>query len=169
MSALLHYARKASEARAAPITILLILLSVAPIYARIGETEAQIQKRYGKCLKVIGDSSVQRAMIYTANGYLILVVYLDGTSESEVFRKENGAPFSSDEVRLLLQNNSGGKTWTDMTKKGVTDIQEWWRDDTKLTAVHELLANRILFRSEKFMQRAAAISKDEATRKMKGF
>ena len=152
------------------LTIILFgLVSVAPAHARIGETEAQIQKRYGKPLKVIGDSPAQRAITYRVHTYYVLVVFLDGKSECETYAKQDGGPFSSDEVRILLQNNSDGKGWTDMTKKETKDIQEWWRDDAKIDALHELLANRVLFRSEKFMQRAATLSKDDAERKLKDF
>ena len=75
-----------------------VLMVSASALACIGETEAQIEKRYGKPLQVDNKALVGKVVDYKANGYVIGVFFIDGTSQAENIKKDQGAPFSPDEL-----------------------------------------------------------------------
>lgn len=106
------------------LIVIFILLSVYPSYARLGETEAQIEARYGKVISVkAGDTTRDTKNAYYHNGIYITVVFLDGKSSCEGYCK---AYLSSTEIQALLDVNSLGHTWKKRSKlvRGL-DLEYW--------------------------------------------
>jgi hypothetical protein len=102
-----------------PCCIAALLLVGATAFARIGETEAQIQKRYGK-----PTSSSPWTKGYFYNGFFIIVTFDNGVSGIETYEKRNGAPMSPVEIRQLLDANGDGTKWQEPTRNGFASRYE---------------------------------------------
>src|SRR5579862_4624700 len=96
-------------------TIALICLATLVLMtsalARIGETEAEIEARYGKSFPVEATNGLP-TKVYTFGGMLIRVVYLDGKSAVEHYSHDGSNDALSDnEISKILDANGGGKKW----------------------------------------------------------
>jgi hypothetical protein len=130
------------------LSLMLLILPVCALHARIGETEKQIEARYGP--QVLGrspyakdadpkDIATQNAMAdlnappkihirqYCLNEIAISVTYLDGMSEGESYRSQKS--FDETETKFLLKEtfpdaeikpaaDPGGNGW-DIVKNSV--------------------------------------------------
>jgi hypothetical protein len=90
-----------------------LVLSGSIAFARIGETAAQIEKRYGK---PISSSPWTNAYLY--NDLFIIVTFDDGISALETYEKRNSAPMTAGEIRHLLKTNGGGAKWDEPSRNG---------------------------------------------------
>ena len=112
-------------------TIMILLsLIAASSYARLGETERMIQQRYGEPVLSPGqpmlthtDESlpsisavIRKICYYKASDMIVVVDFLNGRSEREVYSKidkdGNFIVFQFEELMKLLQVNSYGSKWT---------------------------------------------------------
>jgi hypothetical protein len=125
------------------------LMMSASAFACIGETEAQIEKRYGKPGEVDTKTPVGKVVTYQSNGCSINVVFVDGISQAENIRKDKGAPFSADEIKILLENNGAGRQW-DQVREEDQSKQEWWRSDEEVHANYFRVDNRFFITSKKY-------------------
>jgi hypothetical protein len=80
-----------------------LLLFGATALAQIGETEAQIEKRYGGPASGSGST---RGYFY--KGFFIIVTFDNGVSGIETYEKRNGGPMSAAEIRRLVRASSAG-------------------------------------------------------------
>jgi len=80
-----------------------LLLLGATALAQIGETEAQIEKRYGRAASGSGPTKG-----YFYKGFFIIVTFDNGVSGIETYEKRNGAPMSAVEIRRLLEASGAG-------------------------------------------------------------
>jgi hypothetical protein len=78
----------------------------ATAFARIGETEAQIEKRYGRS---ISGSGLTKGYFYKA--FFIIVTFDNRVSAIEAYEKRTGGLMSAAEIRTLLEANGGGAKW----------------------------------------------------------
>jgi hypothetical protein len=83
-----------------------LLLCDVTAFARIGETEAQIENRYGKPI-----SSSPSTKGYLYNDFFIIVTFDNCVSGIETFERRNRAPLSDVEIGSLLEANGGGTKW----------------------------------------------------------
>jgi hypothetical protein len=90
-----------------------LLLCGVTAFARIGATEAQIEKRYGK-----PTSSSPSTKAYFHNGLFIIVTFDNGVSGIETYEKRNGAPMSAVEIESLLEANGDGTKWQEPIRNG---------------------------------------------------
>jgi hypothetical protein len=97
-----------------PCCIATLLLVGATAFARIGETEAQIEKRYGR-----PTSSSPWTKGYFHNGLFIIVTFDNGVSGIETYEKRNAAPMNAGEIRRLLEANGGGTKWHEPMRYGL--------------------------------------------------
>jgi hypothetical protein len=91
-----------------------LALCSASAFARIGETEAQIEKRYGRPTSSFGPTKK-----YSHKGFFIIATFDNGVSGIETYEKRNGAPMSAAEIRSLLEANGGGVKWHDPIRNGL--------------------------------------------------
>jgi hypothetical protein len=97
-----------------PCCIAALVLCGASTFARIGETEAQIEKRYGK---PTFNSSSTRSYFYKTLS--IIVAFDNGVSGIETYEKHDGASMSAREIRQLLDANGDGTKWQEPIRNGL--------------------------------------------------
>jgi hypothetical protein len=83
-------------------------------FARIGETEAQIKKRYGKPTP---SSSSTKGYFY--RDLFIIVDFDNGVSRIETYGKRDGTSMSAAEIRQLLDANGDGTKWQEPIRNGL--------------------------------------------------
>jgi hypothetical protein len=89
-----------------PCCIAALVLCGASAFARIGETEAQIEKRYGKPTP---SSSPTKGYFY--RDLFIIVTFDNGVSGIETYEKHDGTSMSAGEIKQLLEANGDGTKW----------------------------------------------------------
>jgi hypothetical protein len=77
-----------------------VLFVATSAFGRIGETEAQIEKRYGQSTS---GSGLTKA--YFHKGFFIIVTFDNGVSGIETYEKRSGAQMTAAEIRSLLHAN----------------------------------------------------------------
>ena len=89
-----------------------LLVSINQLQARLGETEDQIYKRYGKTFKT-GFSEIEQAKvnIYEVNGISVSVTFINGKCARESYSKDDNTGFDNTQVKKLLAVNSLGSNW----------------------------------------------------------
>jgi hypothetical protein len=146
---------------------LLILMSHA--FARIGETEQQIEARYGKSTLTVSTGNEPLQKVYQSSGLNITVTYLDGVSQREIFSKPDKSELSKNEIAILLEANIAGSKWIEDPTAPLAGVQGWKlesggrtaafsRDKTELVITTDLV-------QKAFNQRKAEDEKE----KLKGF
>jgi len=88
-------------------------LFASPAFARIGETEAQIEKRYGKPKFTFSQGDELPSKGYISAGLRITVTYVDGVSESEFYQKPDQSALSETEIKTLLAANAEDGIWAE--------------------------------------------------------
>src|ERR1700724_2230997 len=83
-----------------------LFLCANSTHARVGETEAQIDHRYGKPAGK-WDDYIGYKKLYHWHGFDVMVTFLDGTSRREMFNKTEGALFADDQKYLVKISGSG--------------------------------------------------------------
>jgi hypothetical protein len=83
-----------------------------PAHARIGETEKEVEARYGAPVqKPKKESGREKERTYRFKDLEITVIFLDRKSQHEDITKLDGGKFGSDEIEAFLKDNSGGAEW----------------------------------------------------------
>ena len=91
--------------------------------AYLWETEAEIERRYGACVrKIDNDPAFGNLSVYHFGEYEIRVTFIDGKSQSEFYmRRDQKTPLTLNDINFLLEVNSFGRAWK---KSGDLDL---WR------------------------------------------
>jgi hypothetical protein len=113
------------------LTLVTTLAAASAALARVGETRAQVQARYGlPDLIMDPDELGNNQARYSFNEFTITIAFVNGRSERERYWKNGQKPLLDEEITLLLAANVGeGTTWK-MEKKHL-----WKRSDGKMVAV----------------------------------
>ncbi|GEP46406.1 hypothetical protein BGE01nite_56970 [Brevifollis gellanilyticus] len=95
--------------------------------ARIGETRAQCEARYGPSLKLRSDGDTS---VHERAGLQIQCIYFDGKCESIRFSKlveprADAVPLTEAEVKTLMEASSGGRPWTLSSSDEATHFRAW--------------------------------------------
>src|ERR1700757_2739188 len=146
------------------------LFSVSAPVARIGETEQQIEKRYGKSSLTVSTGNEPLQKVYQSSGLNITVTYLDGVSQREIFTKQDGSELSKNEIAILLEANAAGSKWIeDPTATALAGMQGWKLESGGRTAAFSRDNTRLVITTDLvqkvFTQRKAEDEKE----KLKGF
>jgi hypothetical protein len=137
-----------------------LLLAAPVVLGRIGETETQIEKRYGR---PASGSAPTKGYFY--KGFFIIVTFDNGVSGIETYEKRNGAPLTAVEIGTLLKANGRGTKWDEPVRNGFesrydgkTRVAEYNAATNTLTIAEYSALNRINVRNQTL-----------DTQKMKGF
>jgi len=146
-------------------------LLCASAFARIGETEDEIRARYGK---PVNEDRAQPPIVergYLTSGMIVVVMFIDGKSEAEMFMKaKNFDQLSDEEVQLLLKANSNGKEWTDAPTGALISFDQVWRiPDLDRTAQFSKLERKLIVCSGKYLAAQKAQKEAETAAKLKSF
>lgn len=138
-------------------------------FARIGETEAQIEKRYGKFIPPVMTASGLPLKFYKSAGFLVSVQFLNGVSAAENYSKLDKTDFSDHEIQLLLDANGAGNKW-EKTKNERDVSYEHWTREGAIAARKRFDAAPTLMISTDLFQSVAKEARDrEEAVKLKGF
>lgn len=137
-----------------PHVVLLGVLCASSAFARIGETEAQIEKRYGEPQTSLKQSAGYTSRAYVFQGFDIIVSFENGVSCGESYRHSNGTPLLDPEIRTLLQANSGNGKWNVANQSGFTTIYKC--SDRIRVASYEGLERKLLITTQAFIDRVSS-------------
>jgi hypothetical protein len=145
--------------------LLIALMFSTPAFARIGETEAQIEVRYGEPRASKRENGlVNRA--YTSRGFDILVSFEKGISCGEEYQKNPPTPLLDDDIAALLGANSGGGKWHQVPDSSSDRlVLIVYRGAGKRVAMHNAVRNTLIVTSEDFVARMSS----RHAEKLKGF
>ena len=133
-------------------------LAVATARGRIGETEAQIQKRYGDAVTTLRSrtSGAGLTKCYGAQGYLVAVTYLHGRSAREMIVKADNSKMTDAEIYRLLGTNGNdvsAETQALTGPKSVTVGVTEWRslDQRSRVAFYDSHTRALFITTQKFI------------------
>ena len=116
---------------------LLGLFAVSSTFAAVGETKAEVEKRYGQPVINIPLAAPFKGvtvMNYEFKGLYVAVAFLDGKVVQEHYMKrDEAAAFSKEEVTELLSAHGQGKNWLAKSESDAVR-QMWLLEDKSLMA-----------------------------------
>ena len=123
----------------------------ATAFAEIGQTETQIEAKYGKPVGVVPNNPPVPGITRSYNfaGYLIEVTFLNRTCMMETFSKNGSERMHLDDISALLLSYNPGHKWTYQGNQG-TDLQYWVRDDLYLVASFSSLYSKVSISTPEF-------------------
>ena len=94
------------------LTVLAAIGVTTAAFGRIGEDEKQIEARYGKAGKVLGDHGNVHEVGYMSDGFMILVDFVNGISLREGFAKPDTSALTDVAVlQILALSAAEGTNW----------------------------------------------------------
>ena len=135
------------------LTLIIALGLSASAFARIGETEAQLSKRYGKPLGSAPASGFV-GRVYRYRGFEVVVFFDKGVSCVEEYHKHPLGPLLNADIAALLNANSGGGKWQRVPDSSVDRlVLIIFRGAGKRVAMHDTVRNSLLVTYEDFVAR----------------
>ncbi|GEP44472.1 hypothetical protein [Brevifollis gellanilyticus] len=112
--------------------LLLFLLLTTPALARIGETTAQSETRYGKPVSVRDEGKWMR---FEKADLEIICKFYDGVCDSIRYQKKQknadgeSLPLTLEEVKIILDAESNGMPWRQLVEDNGDGISVWKKGD----------------------------------------
>ena len=128
-------------------SITALVLCAATAFARIGETQAQIEKRYGR-----PTSGSCWTKTYSTKNFFVIVTFDNGVSGIETFQKRNDSPMPRAEIEKLLVANSDGSKWA---RSARNDFQISYTAKTRF-AEYNAITNTLTIADDAAVQRINA-------------
>jgi hypothetical protein len=130
------------------LSALALLVATQSVIARVGETETQIEARYGK--KVFDlPTEFGTARGYAHAGMAIAVTFLDGRSVEEIYHKDSDAVFSENEIAVFAKFNGGDRfVWNQEESDNPDRIV--WRRSAGLVMVYSRSKRALCICTEEF-------------------
>jgi len=112
---------------------LLVAAFATSVFAGLGETEDQVNARYGECVtKIENAPNLGRVYTYKHKNFYVIVIFADGKSQSEWYVHQDGTSrLSPAEIQELLEMNSLGGVWQKNPERPM-----WSLSDLKAFAVY---------------------------------
>jgi hypothetical protein len=146
------------------------LLFSASAAARIGETEAEVQTRYGNPAFIL-PSTVENSLTkcYLSEGLSIAVTYMKGRSVRETFAKADRSKLTEKEIQRLLKRNAGGATWNAQELAGQKNVPQGllgWRtdDEQPRVALYDERTQAFFVTTQRFINQTNAANQRNAAR-----
>lgn len=106
-------------------SIIMLLLFGSPVFARLGETPAEIEKRYGKPQYQKIEESC-RFVGYTLNDFMIIVTFILDKAEGETIVKADKSALSDTEIASILKANEDDNKWIYDEVHSNLLVKEWF-------------------------------------------
>ncbi len=163
-----------------PVFALAILAcSTGRCFARLGETEAELEKRYGKPWhkedKPKDTRPADKKLFFTKSGTIVQVAVFDGRSVIELYvfkdsdRKDVAVRDEFEKATALLDANAEGATWESKLPPGNHVLMYWDRsDDAAYAAVFKSSPNVLQVYDMSF-QREMTKHREQAKAGLDGF
>lgn len=158
----------------------IVLFSPVALNARIGETLAQCEKRYGSPLgsnhvRHIFPTEINRkdTSVFLKEDIYVSATFFEGKVERIAFTKFD-SELSSEEVLALLKANGGSADWQRTGNAEDDSLQQWRTMGGTLTAtlhhnVLEISTDAYRLKTEAKREAEAAAERAKSKRKMQGF
>jgi hypothetical protein len=156
----------AAICRSAVLVIAVLAFSANALFARIGETEQQIEARYGKGRFTL---SIDYQLFYQSSGINIVVTFIDGVSQSEFFKNQDNSELSKNEIGLLLEVNAAGSKWIEDPNARLAGVQGWKLQSGGRHAAYSLAQRSLLIQTDIADKDFAEGQAEVAKEKLKGF
>lgn len=101
-----------------------MLGGVAISYGDLGDNELKISQTYGDPAseQKLSPSLVEKR--YCFNDMKVAVIFLNGTSQCETFRRADGAPLTDGQIGKILESNANRLVWTPK-ESAAQNTREW--------------------------------------------
>ena len=126
--------------------------------ARLGETETQIQTRYGNPIALLptraGDPGLTKC--YSSAGFIISVTYVKGGSVREIFTKTNKSKLTEAEIQSTLKANVASSPWKAeelvSTNAPIVGIEKWRTTDrSQRVAFYDSQTRALFITTQRFI------------------
>ncbi len=139
--------------------------------ARIGETEAEVNARYGNAIINLPSQQNTVTKCYLSRGFSIAVTYVDGKSAREMVAKADKTEITEKEINRLLEVNSGGSSWNAQQLAGQKNVPDgllgWRTDDAKpRVALYDERTQAFFVTTQKFINQTNAASRRAAAKNL---
>jgi hypothetical protein len=137
------------EMKTALLSLLAALLMLNRSQAILGETESQIEARYGKATEVLESSihTVSRKE-YQNNGLCIIVSYIDGKSVYERYSDLAIGTLNPTQLAALLDLNALGGKWVKLKSDAESSNEVWKSENGNVTAFNGNFGLIVIFTKE---------------------
>jgi hypothetical protein len=115
-----------------------LFLGIVPwsfLLANVGETETQIDARYGKTFGDVPTKAFGVMKGFVFGGYVVGVKVVDGISEMEMFSKSDQSDFPASELDKLIKGTDGSVWKAEQT--GKSNWRRWRREDGNAVALYD--------------------------------
>ncbi len=139
--------------------------------ARIGETEVQVNARYGNPIFNLPSQQDTVTKCYVSGVFSIAVTYVDGKSVREMVAKADKSKITEKEINRLLEANAGGSAWNTQQlagQKNVPDGLLGWRTDAEKSrvALYDERTQAFFVTTQKFINQTNATSRRAAAKNL---
>jgi len=126
--------------------------------ARIGDTEGQIQTRYGNPITVLPSRPTDAGLTkcYSSDGFSIAITYLNGHSVRETFVKSDNSKITKTEIDRLINGHPGASSEKAQPMAGpesVTASVQLWRsvDQESRVAIYDSRTRGLFITTQRFI------------------
>jgi hypothetical protein len=138
--------------------------------ARIGETEVQVENRYGKSISKLIDDGALKSRGYSSGGFLIVVEFEKGVSQMEIFAKPDRSELSETEITILLEANKDGFNWLGHPDEAFGGHRSWCSTDKRSrVAYYEENIPNLVISSMDYVDRRTERQRAKERDKLKDF
>ena len=112
------------------VSALLLFASALPAVARIGDSETDLTKRYGKPVRSTGEAI--RSLTYAYDGWVITSDFVDGICARVSYAKPG--EWTEETFEKLLSTNAGEAEWSDGGSPNLKKLMRTWTRHDGTTA-----------------------------------
>jgi hypothetical protein len=149
------------------LAIFLLAILPGPLFARLGETEAQIEARYGQPSETNFLYGF-RAEIFSISGMQIMVSFLDGKSAWEEYNKVDQSDLSDHEIDILMNANGQGKNWEQVDCSSF-QYRMWRLEDRSALTTYDTVRHFLDIKSAAAIFRLHDARDEQESDNLKGF
>jgi len=115
------------------LAVSLVVITLMPAQAHLGETLEQCIARYGAPTGTTTDNDGNKTADFLKDGVIVGITFLNGKAAYELYMKADASELSATELKTLLEADSDAKnTWSEY--KNTDQLKSWNRTDNAFAA-----------------------------------